>query len=116
MITALKAYWITALAIVGVAFLVFIGISFITSPDDGRETADRLIGVIFGLIGLGLLAALWGLRTERFPLRVAHGLIIIGAITVGMFFWLFLVPLIVALAILYAGVYKGGLRRELQPS
>lgn len=116
MITSVKAHWITALAVVGVVFLLFIGIAFITGPDEGRETADRIIGAIFALIGIGLFAGLWGLRTGRLQLWVAHTLITIGAIVVGAFFWLFLVPLIVALALLYAGVFKRGLERELRLS
>lgn len=116
MITTFKAHWITVLAVLGAAFLLFLGFSFITNPDEGREGLDRVFGAVFGLIGIGLLGGLWGLRTGGLHLWVAHALIIVGAITVGMFFWLFLVPLIVALALLYAGVYKRGLERELRRS
>ena len=72
MMTALKAHWITALATLGVLFLWFIGIAFIADPDDGRQTVDVVFGTMFGLVGVGLLAGLWGLHTGRLP----YGLLI----------------------------------------
>jgi hypothetical protein len=116
MMAALKAHWITALATLGVLFLWFIGIAFIADPDDGRQTVDVVFGTMFGLVGVGLLAGLWGLHTGRLPLWVAHTLIVVGAIAVGAFFWLFLVPLAIALPVLYFGVIRIGLERELRPS
>jgi hypothetical protein len=101
------------LAVLGVVFLWFIGIAFVADPDDGRETSDVVFGAIFGLVGVGLLAGLWGIRTGRVQLWVAHTLIVVGAVVVGAFFWLFLLPLAIALPVLYFGVIKRGLEREL---
>jgi hypothetical protein len=116
MMTTLKAHRITALATLGVLFLWFIGIAFIAGFDDSRQTTDVVIGTTFGLVGVGLLAGLWGLRTGRLPLWVAHTLIVVAAIAVGAFFWLFLIPLAIALPVLYFGVIRRGLERELRPS
>jgi hypothetical protein len=48
-------------------------------------------------------------------LEWANGLIVAGLIGAASFFWLFLVPLIVAGVVSWLGVVKGGLARELHP-
>ena len=52
----------------------------------------------------------------RLKLWVAHTLIIVGAVVTASFFWLLLIPTIIGLTVVYAGVIKRGLERELRPS
>lgn len=110
-----KDHWITALALLAAAFLLFIGVAQLADANEEGVVMTRIGGAVGLFTGLALLAGLWGLRTGRLKLWVAHVLIIPGVIYTAAFFWLF-IPLIVAVAVLYAGVIKRGLQRELRPS
>ena len=50
-------------------------------------------------------------------MSISYALIVVGMIVLGVFFfWVVFVPLIVALVVLYAGVFRRGLERELEAS
>ena len=116
MIAALKKYWITSLSVLAVGFLVFLSVAGFTASDPDYTTEDRVTGTIAAVGALALAAGLWSLHRGRLRPWLAHILIVPGLIFVGMFFWLFLIPTIVSLIVLYAGVLKRGLQRELAPS
>lgn len=111
--TVLKNHWITTLSVLAVAFLVWLSIAGLTASDPDYATEDRVAGAIAAVAALALSTGLWSLHRGR--LRLAHGLIVPALLVVGMFFWLFLVPTVVALVVLYAGVVRRGLQRELAP-
>jgi hypothetical protein len=115
--TAVKEHWITGLSFVGVVFLVATGIGMIVSGGEFAETGVRVFGVVAVTAGLSVAVGLWGLRNGGVEPRVANGLIVLGMIVLGAGYWWFVfVPPIVALAVLWAGVVKKGLVRELRPT
>lgn len=118
-----KRHWITALSVLAAVFLVFLSVASFSASDPDYEVEDRIFGgggpspgsrVVVALGALALLGGLWGLRTGRLKLWVAHTLIILGAVVTASFFWL-VIPTIVGITMVYAGVIKGGLERELRP-
>jgi hypothetical protein len=114
---AFRNHWITALAALSAAFLVATGIAMIVSGGEFGETEVRIFGVVGSIAGLALITGLWGLRGGQLTRWVAHALIVAGLVVLGAGFWWFVfVPPVVALAVLYAGVIRGGLERELRPA
>ncbi len=91
----IRRHWITALALVSAALLVFVTItSFITSfisTDDNWPVWARSIAAVTALGAMALLAGLWGVRTGRLEPWVANTLIVLGSVLTASFFWL-LVP------------------------
>ena len=92
-------------------------VAMLATGGEFHEAEVRVIGG-FGLTaGVALIVALWGLRTSRVEQRVAHALVVVSALVLAIGYWWFVfVPPIIAAAVLYAGVLKQGLARELQPS
>jgi len=113
---AVKQHWITALALLTAAFLAFLSIAGFLASDPEYQTEDRVTGVLAALAAAAVIGGLWGLRTGRLRLWVAHTLIVLGSVFTAMFFWLFFVPTIIAATVIYTGVIKRGLERELLPS
>ncbi len=113
---AVRKHWITGLSVLAVAFLVSSGIAMTVTGGEFDETGVRVVGVVASIAGLALAGGLWGLRAGR-RRWVAHALIVVGLVVLGAGFWWFvLIPPVLALAVLYAGIVKGGLERELRPS
>jgi len=114
---AFRNHWITALSVLGAGFLVATGIGMMVSGGEFDETEIRIYGVVGSLGGMALIGGLWGLRGGQLRRWVAHALIVVGFVVLGAGFWWFVfLPPVVALAVLYAGVIRGGLERELRPS
>lgn len=108
----LRAHWMTALTVVAAGFLAVVGLAFLAGAGEGDRGEFVALG-IGNLVGAAALAAgLWGLRSGRVGHRVSNVLVVVGLIGVGLYWWMF-VPAAVALALLYAGVIRGGLEREL---
>lgn len=117
MVAALKNHWITGLALLGAAFMVTTGIAMMATGGDFDDDGVRVYGVLASLGGLVILGGLWGLWSGRLDRVLAQGLIVVGMLALGVLFWWFvLVPPVVALAVLWAGVVKKGLVRELRTS
>jgi hypothetical protein len=112
-----KDHWVTALTLLGTGFLVVVGIALIVTGGDDNSGEVRAYGVA-GLLGaLAILAGLQGLRTGRPKPPIAYALIVIGMLVLGIgFFWFVLLPSVLALVVLYAGVFRRGLERELKPT
>ncbi len=114
MSTFWKNHWLTAaaLGLAAITLLLAVGIALDTEDTaSGRTTG----GVIFGICTLALLAGLWLLRVDR-ATPMAHTLIVVAALVGGVpFFWL-IIPLILAFLIIFFGVIRGGLARELRSS
>jgi hypothetical protein len=114
--TTLKNHWITTLTLIAAGFLAFVGIGVLFG-DDGVE-AWRVAYTAGSLTGtLAILGGLWGLRTGGLGLGVANALVVVGLLVLSVGYWWFVfVPPIVALIVLYAGVIRHGLERELRPA
>ena len=111
----LKDHWLTALALIAAALQVFLCLAATFTSDPEFRDEDRVVAVVTGIGATALLAGLWGIRTRALPSRAANTLIVIGAVATALWFWLFLVPGIIGVALIYWGVMKGGLERELHP-
>ena len=104
--------WMTALTVVAAGFLAVVGVAFLAGAGEGDRGEFVALG-IGNLVGAAALAAgMWGLRSGRVGHRVSDVLVVVGLIGVGLYWWMF-VPAVVALVLLYAGVIRGGLGREL---
>ena len=109
-----KRYWLTELAVILGLILLALAVAF--GVDDSEDLAGRQVGVLItGVPGLALLGGLWYLRSGRLPVSVCTGAIVLGLVA-AMFWWWLLVPPIVALVVLWFGVVKRGLVRELATS
>ncbi len=115
MITDLRNHWMTILSLLTAGFLVFLSVAGFTASDPEYTTEDRVAGAVAAVGAVALTAGLWTLRSGRRPRWMGYVLIIPAVAFAGMFFWLYLVPTIVALVLLYAGVLRRGLERELTP-
>ena len=109
-----RKHWVTAAALLMVAFTLFLAVAI--ALDAGDTAAGRTTGgVVLGICGLALLAGVWLLREGR-ATPVAYALIIVVTLFVGVgFFWMLLIPTILAFVILFFGLFRGGLVRELRP-
>jgi hypothetical protein len=110
-----QKHWLTSATLLMVAFVLFLAVAIALDAKDstsGRTTG----GVVFGLCTLALLAGLWLLREGR-AVPLSYTLIVVGALVPGVgFFWMFLLPTVLAFVVIFFGVVRGGLVRELSPS
>lgn len=107
-----RANWITGLAVIVGAFQLFLGVA-IGLDDAGSTDAERVFGLVaMGVPGLLLFGGLWGLRSGRLSTTVSYVAVVIGLASTLPFFWM-VVPLIAALVVLWFGVIRQGLAREL---
>ena len=114
--TSLRANWITALVGLSAGLLVIAGVGMIASGGEFDETEVRVYGVVSLLGGFALVAGLWLLRSGNTASWISHSLLVVGIIVLGAAFWWLLIPPVIALLLLYAGVFRRGLERELRPS
>ncbi len=81
--------------------------------DDGSNTAERLFGAgTMGVATIAFLGGLWGLRSGRLSKGVSYAGIVVGVVGTLIWFWM-VIPPIFALIVLWFGVVRGGLAREL---
>lgn len=114
---AIKNHWITGLALLCAAFMVVTGIAMMATGGEFDEAGVRVYGALAISGGLVILVGLWGLWSGRVDLVLAQGLVAVGMFALGLLYWWFvLVPPVVALGVLWVGVIKKGLVRELSPS
>ena len=107
-----RAHWMTALTVVAAGFLVVVGVAFLAGAGEGDRAEFVLLGIT-NLAGAAALAGgMWGLRSGRVAGRVCNVLVVVGLVAFGLYWWVF-VPAAVALVLLYVGVIRGGLGREL---
>lgn len=114
--TSLRANWITVLAGLSTALLVIAGVGMIASGGEFNEAEVRVYGLVSLLGGLALVAGLWLLRSGMAESSISYSLLVIGIIVLGAAFWWLLIPPVIALVLLYAGVFRHGLERELRPT
>ena len=111
-----KRYWITGLAVVLGAFLLFLAVAIALENEPESSWVERAFGVItMGVAALALLGGLWFLRSGRLSTRVCLGAIVVGLLSGIVWFWMVIPPL-VALVVFWFGIAKGGLVRELSPA
>ena len=110
-----RGRWITALTAIAAGFLAVVGVALLVNPGDG-DYAEFVVWGVGSLVGAAALAmGMWGLRSGRVGRRFTSVLVVVGLAVVGMFWWM-VIPAVLALVVLYAGVIRGGLRRELAGS
>jgi hypothetical protein len=110
----LRHYWITTLTVLLGLFLAFLAI-FFAIDDSNPEVSgqEEAFGVVtMGLLAVALFGGLWLLRSGRMNTWVGLGLIVVGTMGGIIWFWM-IIPPIVALIVLWFGVARGGLVREL---
>jgi hypothetical protein len=109
-----KGYWLTGLAVILGVFLLFLAIAIAFEDEPESSGAETAFGVIvMGVAGLALLGGLWFLHSGRIPTSVCLGAIVLGLVGGLVWFWM-VIPPIIALVVLWFGVIRGGLVRELR--
>ncbi|MGI9648155.1 MAG: hypothetical protein ACR2OI_06515 [Acidimicrobiia bacterium] len=110
----IKRYWITGLAVLLGVFLLFLAVAIAIDPDEqATSTAEQAFGVVVdGVLGLSLLGGLWLLRQGRGNQSVALGAVALGAVGGIIWFWMIFPP-VIALVVIWFGVIRRGLVREL---
>jgi drug/metabolite transporter (DMT)-like permease len=113
--STLRQHWITGLGVLTSAFLAFLGVAFFVDPGEGDNYWEFVLAGSMSLLGAAAMAAgLWGLRSARIGRLGAHALVVVGVLVLAMFWWM-MFPVVVAAVLLYAGIVRGGLERELRP-
>lgn len=113
-LTVLRNNWITWLALLNGAFLVFMAVGI--GVDDGSTTSERFTGLAtMGVASVAFLGGLWGLRSSRLPKGVSLAGIVVGIVGTLMWFWMIFPP-ILALIVLWFGVIRDGLAAEASPA
>lgn len=108
-----KRYWLTGLAVLLGAFLLFLAVAIAIDNDPAISGAERAFGVIVDVVfGVALLGGVVALRRRRFANSVSLSLIGVGLIGGLVWFWM-LIPPAVAIVVFWFGVLRGGLVREL---
>ena len=109
----MKRHWLTGLTVILGVFLLFLAFAFGFEDDPATSGQERAFGVVVNaVLGLALLGGFWFLRSGRLPTSVSLGVIVVGLFGGLIWFWM-VFPLTVALVVLWFGVVKGGLVREL---
>lgn len=95
-------------------FLAFLALAFaMDSSDPDLSGQEQAFGVVtMGLAAAAIFGGLWLLRSGRMNTWVGLGLVAVGSLGGIVWFWM-IVPPIVALLVLWFGVARGGLVREL---
>ncbi len=110
----LKNHWVTLLALVGAAFLLVTGITMLATGGEDGETGIRVFGAFSVVAGVATLVGLQAMRTGSLDVSIARALVIIGMVWLGAGFWWFVfLPPILAIAVLYFGIYRQRLPEEL---
>ena len=111
----LRRHWLTGLSLLFAATLILSGLGGALSPSQSTGVRIAVLVVLVPL-GVALLVGLWLLREGR-PKPAAYILIVVPVAFAGLgFFFLLLIPTILALLVIVFGVIKGGLARELRPA
>jgi hypothetical protein len=112
----LRHHWITTLALLLGLFLAALAILFAIDDSNPEVSGqEQAFGVVtMGLLAVALLGGLWLLRSGRTNTWVGLGLIAVGSMGGIIWFWM-IVPPIVAVIVLWFGVARSGLVRELAP-
>lgn len=109
----IKRFRLTALAVAVALFLIVLAIVFAIDP--AEADGQRFIGtLIAGIPGLAVLFGLWLMRSRKID-RLPEVVTGIGLAAVLIWWWM-IVPAVVALFVLWFGLVKGGLSRELTPT
>jgi hypothetical protein len=107
----IRENWITGLATLVGLFLVFMTVGI--GVDDASNGAERFFGVaVMGVAAVAFLGGLWGLRSGRLSKAVSNAGIVVGVAGTVIWFWM-IIPPALGLIVLWFGVARGGLAREL---
>ncbi len=114
----MKKYWLTAISILAGGLLVVSStLGPIFGDWEGSTTSNAVAIALLLSAGVALLAGLWWLREGRFSDTVCLTLVGVGIVIFGVFFfWLLLMPTVLALIVLWFGIVKRGLLTELRPA
>lgn len=112
--TALKNHWITWLSIIAAGFMLVTGTAMTVTGGEFNETEVRVVGIFGVLGGLLALAGLVSLRSRLTNPTLAYGMIVLAMSILAIGYWWFVfVPPLVAVVVVWAGVIREGLSREL---
>lgn len=112
-VEAVTRLWLTGLALVLGLFQVFLALAIAFDTDPSISGQEKAFGaIVTGAFALSLLGGLWFLRSGGLARRVCLGAIVVGLAGGVVWFWM-LIPPLVALAVFWFGVVRGGLTREL---
>ena len=114
----MKKYWLTAISILAGGLLVTAStLGPIFGDWEGSATSNALVIALLLSAGVTFLAGLWWLRESRFSDSVCLSPVGVGMVIFGVFFfWLLLIPTVLALIVLWFGIVKRGLVTELRPA
>jgi hypothetical protein len=108
-----RQYWITGLAVLVGLFLAFLALAIAFDDDPEVSGQEQAFGVIsMGLLAIALFGGLWLLRSGRLSTWAGLSLVVVGLLGGIVWFWM-VIPPILALVVLWFGVARGGLVREL---
>ena len=111
--TTLKNHRITTLTLFAAAFLVFLGAGVLFGKE--QFSAWRVAYFVGSVVGAGaIVAGVRGLRTGGLGVGPAQALVVVGVVLLAVgYWWLMFVSPVIALVVVYAGVIRHGLEREL---
>ena len=113
----MQRYWLTTISVLMGAVLVIFPLLEIFFEEDATTREKGVDAPFIMVVGVLLLAGLWWLRTGRFSETVNLSLVGVGLVIAGaLFFWLLLIPTVLALTVLWFGIVKRGLVTELRPA
>lgn len=114
----MKQHWLTATSVLMGTLLIALPILGAIFGDTEDEEAPAAVWIVLVIVvGVLMLAGLWWLREGRFTETVCLSLIGVGLVGFGLFFfWLLLIPTALALVVLWFGIVKRGLVKELRPA
>jgi hypothetical protein len=109
----LKRFPLTLLTLAVGLFLLASAVMFAFDADE--TSGQRVVGaLIAGVPALAVLGGLWLLRSRPDARMASSVAVTVGLLAVLIWWWMIL-PAIAALVVLWFGVVKGGLARELAP-
>ena len=109
----LKRFPLTVLTLAVGLFLLALAILFAFDPN--QASGQRVVGaLIAGVPAMAVLGGLWLMRSQAGARVTASVAITIGLLAVFIWWWMIL-PAVAALVVLWFGIVKGGLARELAP-
>jgi hypothetical protein len=114
----MRKHWFTAISILAGSLLVLSStLGPIFGDWEGSAISNAVVIALLLSAGVALLAGLWWLRESRFSDSICLTFVGVGMVIFGVFFfWMLLVPTVLALIVLWFGIVKRDLVTELRPA
>ena len=112
----MKQYWITTLTVFIGAAMVILAILAMLFGEDMSGVAVNVLLALLMVMGALTLVGVVNLRRGHSGDVLSLSLIGVGVAAFGLaWFWMLFIPSALALVVLWFGIVKGGLVRELRP-